>query len=402
MKICVVGLGYVGLPVACILARAGHEVVGVDVDMVVVESLKKGDVHIDEPGLSQAFTEASSSGRLKITSKPTKADAFIVCVPTPFDQSLNPDTSYVRSAVCDICSFLDSTSIIVIESTIPVGLTRSVANLILSRRPDLCSSGILVAHCPERVLPGNALHEIVENDRVIGGINSESSAAAAAIYRTFSKGTIVETNAETAELSKLAENTYRDVNIAFANELSEICDKIKINSSELIKIANMHPRVNIHAPGIGVGGHCIPVDPWFIVSSFPSQSRLIRTARQVNVSKEDWVVSKIIDECASGSIKSVVLLGLTYKPDVDDFRESPAVRILGQLYVHTPRLELSVIDPYIDKFHGNKLDDVVYEKNPFAVSASLVVVLVKHSIFGAFLEQLRAAANECLVLDFAV
>ena len=320
MKVCIVGLGYVGLPAACVLAQAGHDMVGVEFVAMLLRA-NQGQIHIDEPGLHDLLQEALSLGRWSQTT-PEPAEAFILCVPTPFKVGYQPDLSYVESAARGVLSVLKKDDLVVVESTIPVGATEKVAALIRMERPDLAQEDLHVAHCPERVLPGNAIREIIYNDRVVGGTTPEATVRASKLYRSFSRGSVAETTASTAELSKLAENTFRDINIAYANELSMLCSECGVDAQELIKLANMHPRVNIHSPGAGVGGHCIPVDPWFIVSRFPREAALIRAAREVNIQKEAWVVDQVLQAAQLYRVEKVVMAGLTYKPDVDDFREA--------------------------------------------------------------------------------
>jgi len=398
MKVCIVGLGYVGLPAACVLAQAGHEVVGVEIRRDVVEGLNQGQIHIDEPGLHDLLQEALAHGRFRAQTNPEPAEAFILCVPTPFKDGYQPDLSYVESAARGVLAVLKKDDLLVVESTIPVGATEKVAALIRMERPDLAQEDLHVAHCPERVLPGNAIREIIYNDRVVGGTTPEATARASRLYRSFSLGSVAETTASTAELSKLAENTFRDINIAYANELSMLCSECGVDAKELIKLANMHPRVNIHSPGAGVGGHCIPVDPWFIVSRFPREAALIRAAREVNIQKEAWVVDQILQAAQRYNVEKVVMAGLTYKPDVDDFRESPAMRITQQVEA---RLSQSLIgvDPYATKLlQEQHVDFAVQSKIPLEEN-SLVVVLVRHRQFGAALSDI-ASLNNVVLMDF--
>ena len=399
MRICIVGLGYVGLPAACVLAEAGHEVVGVEIRSEVVGGLNRGEIHIDEPGLQELLQEALGHERFRAQTTVEAADAFILCVPTPFQTGYQPDLSYVEAAARSILPVLKEGDLVVVESTIPVGTTEKVANLITDARPELSQKALHVAHCPERVLPGNAIREIIYNDRVVGGITPEATERAARLYRSFSRGTVAETSAKTAELSKLAENTFRDINIAYANELSMLCSECGIDTRELINLANMHPRVNIHTPGAGVGGHCIPVDPWFIVSRFPREAALIRAAREVNIQKETWVVDQVLQAAQRYDAERVVMAGLTYKSDVDDFRESPALRITEQV---AERLSLPLIgvDPYANKLQKErKVSFALQSEIPLLAGGTLVALLVNHRQFGAALSEIETVAGTVL-MDF--
>lgn len=398
MKICIVGLGYVGLPAACVLAQAGHTVVGVDVRSDVVAGLNKGRVHIDEPGISDLLHEALEQKRFSAQAQPEPAEAFILCVPTPFKDGYQPDLSYVESAARSVLPVLKEGDLVVVESTIPVGATEQVAALIRTARPELTDDTLHVAHCPERVLPGNAIREIIYNDRVVGGTTPEATERAARLYRSFSRGTVAETTANTAELAKLAENTFRDINIAYANELSMLCSECGVDTQELIRLANMHPRVNIHSPGAGVGGHCIPVDPWFIVSRFPREAALIRAAREVNIQKETWVVDQVLQAARLHGVKQVVMAGLTYKPDVDDFRESPALRIAEQVAARLSQ-PLIGVDPYAAKLQQERQVGFALQSEIPLQPGTLVAVLVRHRQFGAALSEIETVVGAVL-MDF--
>lgn len=377
-KVVVSGLGYIGLPTASILANRGISVVGVDVSKDVVETINKGNIHIVEPDLDVLVRSAVHSGNLKASPKPEPADAFIIAVPTPFVESTEQkklDFSYVESATKAICPYLENENLIVLESTSEVGTTERIHNIILKERPDL--KQVYVAHCPERVLPGHILKELVENDRIVGGIDQQSSKLAREMYSIFCQGEILETDCRTAELVKLAENTFRDINIAYANELSLICDELEIDVWEMIKLANRHPRVNILNPGPGVGGHCIAVDPWFIVSSAPETTKLIKTAREVNDKKPQWVVDQI--QRKSKEIENPVIgcLGITFKADVDDLRESPSMNIVEQL-IDLDLGEILVCDPYVTTQSPSipltSLDNVIDRSD-------ILVLLVDHTYF---------------------
>jgi UDP-N-acetyl-D-mannosaminuronic acid dehydrogenase len=347
-RISVVGLGYIGLPTAAVFASRKIFVVGVDVNQKAVDIINKGQVHIVEPDLDIVVHAAVTEGYLKATTVPEAADAFIVAVPTPFKgENYDPDLSYIESASKAIAPVLQKGNLVILESTSPVGATEQMAAWLAEARPDLTfpqthgeDSDIRIAHCPERVLPGQVMRELIENDRVIGGLTTKCSAAAVSLYKTFVTGECVVTNARTAEMAKLTENSFRDVNIAFANELSMICHDLDINVWELIKLANRHPRVNILQPGPGVGGHCIAVDPWFIVSRTPSLANLIRTAREVNDSKPTWVINQVklaladflqLHPAKTATEVKIACYGLAFKPDIDDLRESPSMHIAEQI-----------------------------------------------------------------------
>ena len=372
-KVCVVGLGYIGLPTASLLATKGHTVLGVDIDPHVVSTINQGDIHIVEPDLDLLVRSAVGSGKLSAATTPGPADVFILAVPTPFGSGHQPDLSYVIAATEAIAPHVQSGDLVILESTSPVGTTEQVAATLYARRPEL-EGHVHLAHCPERVLPGHILRELVENDRVVGGLDPASTTAAVAFYRGFVNGEVIATDARSAELTKLVENSYRDVNIAFANELSMICGELDIDVREVISMANRHPRVNILSPGPGVGGHCIAVDPWFIVSSAPETARLIRTSREVNTRKAEWVIEQVHRAAAGLSNPKVACLGLAYKPDIDDLRESPALHITKRL---RESYEVLAVDPHVQRFDAfplTPLDQALAE-------ADLIVVLVAHKAF---------------------
>lgn len=383
------GLGYIGLPTASIMATKGYRVVGVDLSAEIVNTINGGKIHIVEPDLDILVKSAVNSGNLKASLAPEEADTFIIAVPTPFaateDNPFAPDISYVEAAARSIAPFLSQGNLVILESTSPVGTTERVRDIIRELRPDLfestlnhhLSSAVFIAHCPERVLPGRIIRELVDNDRVIGGIDKASATKARDLYKSFCSGNIFLTDARTAEMVKLTENTFRDVNIALANELSMICDLLGVNVWELIELANKHPRVSILKPGPGVGGHCIAVDPWFIVAAAPMQAKLIRAAREVNESKPHWVVERVRKR-AERFVKPVIgCLGLSYKADVDDIRESPAMEITRNI-MKLGLGEVMVCDPYVSSaragFELHDLEKVVCE-------ADILVVLVDHSDF---------------------
>ena len=333
-KIVVMGLGYIGLPTASMLATKGHTVLGVDVNESAVNTINSGHIHIVEPDLDLLVRSAVNSGNLRASLTPEEADTFILAVPTPFKSENGnakaPDLSHIEAAAQAIAPYLRAENLVILESTSPVGTTEVVENIIRALRPDL-EGRIHTAHCPERVLPGQILRELVDNDRIIGGTTKTAIVKARTLYKTFCNGAILETDSRTAELSKLVENSFRDVNIAFANELSVICDRLGINVWETIALANRHPRVNILQPGPGVGGHCIAVDPWFIVSSAPEEARLIRTAREVNDAKPQWVIDKVRTKAARFKDPVIGCLGITFKANIDDLRESPSLDIVKTL-----------------------------------------------------------------------
>lgn len=365
--ISLIGLGYIGLPTAAVLASRMGNVVGVDVNSDVVESITNGNVKTLEPGLTELLAQVSGSA-LRAVTKPETADAFIIAVPTPITEDHKPDISYVRSAALSLAPVLRTGNLIILESTSPVGTTEQMAQWLAEARPDLSfpqqagdEADVQIAYCPERILPGKMLEELVHNDRIVGGLTRTASDMAAALYRLFVEGEIHITSVRTAELCKLAENSFRDVNIAYANELSMICDKLDIDVEELIRLANHHPRVNILQPGCGVGGHCIPVDPWFIVNSAPEEARLIRTAREVNEQKTLWVIEKVKhtikayfkdhpEKCIE-DVRIGIFGGIGYKPGTNDLRNSPILKIVK--YLARLGYHITIIDPYLE----NKIDE---------------------------------------------
>ena len=357
-RIGMIGLGYIGLPTAALLASRGLSVVGVDVDERAVETINAGRVHIVEPDLDIVVRSVVTTGNLRATLVPEPADAFLVAVPTPFTDGHRPDLSYIEAAARAIAPVLERGNLVVLESTSPVGATEKLSAWLADARPDLSfphsageASDIRVAHCPERVLPGHVLQELVNNDRVIGGITRACADRAEALYRTFVKGDCLLTGARTAELCKLTENASRDVGIAFANEMSLVCEALDVNVWELIELANRHPRVNILKPGPGVGGHCIAVDPWFIVDSAPEAARLIRTAREVNDGKPDHVVARVLAKAGRFKAPTIACFGLAFKADIDDLRESPALGIVEALAASGAG-RLVVVEPNVGALAG--------------------------------------------------
>lgn len=379
-KIVVMGLGYIGLPTASMLATKGHTVLGVDVSEVAVNTINSGHIHIIEPDLDILVRSAVNSGNLRASLTPEEGDTFILAVPTPFKNvdgnPKAPDLSYVEAATRAIAPYLREDNLVILESTSPVGTTELVTKIITALRPELVGK-IHTAHCPERVLPGQILRELVDNDRIIGGSTKAAVAKARTLYKTFCNGAILETDSRTAELSKLVENSFRDVNIAFANELSVICDRLGINVWETISLANRHPRVNILQPGPGVGGHCIAVDPWFIVSSAPEEARLIRTAREVNDAKPGWVIEKVRTKAARFRDPVIGCLGLTFKANIDDMRESPAMDIVKHL-LDEGIGRVIVCDPNVAK---DKVPFPLHDLKDLLKQADILLLLVDHHEF---------------------
>ncbi|MDO5691396.1 MAG: UDP-N-acetyl-D-mannosamine dehydrogenase [Pseudomonadota bacterium] len=392
--ISVIGLGYIGLPTAAVFAASGVKVIGVDTNENVVNLINKGKIHIIEPGLEDVVKKAVKDKLLIAQSKPSHADAYLIAVPTPFHRDHEPDLSYIKTASKSIASVLKKGDLVILESTSPVGTTEQMSTWLAEARPDLTfpqSSGedsdIRIAHCPERVLPGKVLNELVMNDRVIGGMTPRCSSAASSLYQIFLKGACIITNARTAEMCKLTENSYRDLNIAFANELSIICDKLNINVWELIQLANRHPRVNILQPGAGVGGHCIAVDPWFIVHKTPDESQIIRTARKVNDEKPQWIIKKIYSEIKKIESKgrplneiNIAILGITFKPNIDDLRESPALEI-SRVLIKNLNLKIAIIEPNIKQLPDDLSNARLLNLEEGLSQADIIAVLVKHDQF---------------------
>ena len=373
------GLGYIGLPTAILTAKSGIKTFGYDIDSQKIDSIVEGNLFTKEPGLKDELKSVLESGSLSISTSLEIANTYVVVVPTPLISQNLPDISIVKDAINSVIPLLKKGDLLIIESTCPVLTTEKMSDLIFLKRPELENS-IYLAYCPERVLPGNILHELVNNDRIVGGINKESSQKAKSFYQNFVEGEIYITNARTAEMCKLTENSARDAQIAFANELSMICDEAEINVWELIKLANKHPRVNILNPGIGVGGHCIAVDPWFLVADFPEEAKLIKHVREINKFKTKWCVNKIINlankykEKKQGAPK-IACMGLSYKPNVDDLRESPAVEIVNSLY--NQGYDLLIVEPNVNSKSIYKIESI--EK---ALScADIVVWLVAHDEF---------------------
>jgi len=394
-EVVTIGLGYIGLPTSALIASHGTNVLGVDINQSVVDTINQGKIHIIEPDLDAIVSKAVSNGFLKASTKPTSAEVYLIVVPTPFKGNHEPDISFVEAATKGIIPLLKKGDLYIIESTSPIGTTEKMQQLIYASRPEL-EGAIHIAYCPERVLPGNVMHELVENDRVIGGVDEASTQKAISFYSKYVKGELHATNARTAEMCKLVENSSRDSQIAFANELSLICDKADINVWELIKLANKHPRVNILQPGCGVGGHCIAVDPYFIVSDYPAESKMIGTAREVNNYKSFWCAEKIQNEKLQFELKhgrkpKTALMGLAFKPNIDDLRESPAKYIAQKVLQNSNNEEHFIVEPNIDSHLVFKLTDyhTAIEKS------DIIVFLVAHNEFLS----LNVSKNK-IVLDF--
>ncbi|MEY4588867.1 MAG: hypothetical protein RL497_943 [Pseudomonadota bacterium] len=379
--ISVIGLGYIGLPTAALLASQGYSVVGTDISQHAVETINQGKIHIVEPDLDAFVRSAVTAGRLKASTQPQAGDVYMICVPTPFHDGgifPQPNIDYVLAATYSIAQFVKPGDLVILESTSPVGTTEQMQTVL--RDAGVKVDSVYIAYCPERVLPGKIMTELVENDRVVGGLTPSSTKVVADFYRTFVRGAVLETDAKTAEMCKLTENSFRDVNIAFANELSLICDKDGINVWNLIQLANRHPRVNILQPGAGVGGHCIAVDPWFIVSRDVENAKLIRTAREVNNHKTDWVIDKIKIAAADATAKSgkkptIACLGLAFKPDIDDLRESPALHVA--LALNSQGYNVIAVEPNIESHETFTVVDVASALG----QADVIAILVKHRQF---------------------
>ncbi|MGB5315343.1 MAG: UDP-N-acetyl-D-mannosamine dehydrogenase [Robiginitalea sp.] len=395
-EVVMIGLGYIGLPTAALIAKGKTRVLGVDINPQVVETVNQGKIHIAEPELDAVVADAVRDGFLRAATQASEAGAYLVVVPTPFKDKNEPDISFVEAATRSLLPLLKDGDLYIIESTSPIGTTEKMAELIYGERPDL-KGKLHIAYCPERVLPGNVMHELVHNDRVIGGIDKASTERALAFYSKYVKGELHPTNARTAEMCKLVENSSRDVQIAFANELSLICDKADIDVWELINLANKHPRVNILRPGSGVGGHCIAVDPYFIVSDYPMESKIIGTAREVNNYKSFWCAEKIKNasmkfELEHGRKPKIALMGLAFKPNIDDLRESPAKYIVQKVLQNSNNEDFYIVEPNIEEHKVFKLTNY---KTAFD-AADIVVYLVAHREFSEL-----PAANDKIILDFA-
>jgi UDP-N-acetyl-D-mannosaminuronic acid dehydrogenase len=405
--VCVVGLGYIGLPTAAFIASSGAsdtKVIGVDINESFVNQINAGEVPFFEPDFESLLAGVVSRGRLSAQTTTPEADAYIVCVPTPFKDNHEVDPKYIKAAAENIAPQLKGGELIILESTSPPGTTEQMAKYVLDARPDLTDedgrkNSVYFAHCPERVLPGRIMVEMAENDRVIGGVTPRATEMARDLYSTFCKGEMLLTDARTAEMAKLTENSFRDVNIAFANELSLICDELDINVWELIELANHHPRVNILQPGPGVGGHCIAVDPWFIVAAAPEQSKLVKMARDVNDGKPEYVIQKVLERAERFKQPVIAALGIAFKPDIDDLRESPSLNIVDKLAGQIEGAEIKVVEPNVEELPERLAKHANLSKADFeeAVDAAdIVLLLVDHH---QFKEADRALLEQKVVID---
>tara|TARA_B100001769_G_scaffold275176_1_gene276076 strand:- start:2638 stop:3843 length:1206 start_codon:yes stop_codon:yes gene_type:complete len=390
----ILGLGYIGLPTSAVLAKNNFKVLGVDTNPLIVDTVNDGKIHIIEPELPEIVAKVVKEGNLKASTKLLEADVYIIVVPTPFDDNYNPDISFVVSATESVIPLLKENDLFIIESTCPIGTTENIKQIIFSKRPKL-KGKINIAYCPERVLPGNIVKELIYNDRVVGGIDKKSTKVAKNFYSKFVRGEVYETNSKTAEMCKLVENSSRDVQIAFANELSMICKEANIDVWELIDLANKHPRVNILSPGSGVGGHCIAVDPYFIINKFPKQSKLISTSRNVNLFKTDWCINEILNKInhfkkINNRLPNIGLMGLSFKPDVDDFRESPSLKIVENLHKNYDKNLIKVSEPNLSHHQDFELS----EPHVCVQNSDIIVFLVSHSDFK------NLEINNKLVIDF--
>lgn len=397
-NICVIGLGYIGLPTAALLSSKGYNVHGVDVNQKAVETINKGEIHIVEAGLAEFVSVAVAKNKLRASTETNYADVFMICVPTPFKKEegkLVPDLSYIMDATKKMAPFVREGNLIILESTSPVGTTKMVKDILSDKGLD--TDKICIAYCPERVLPGQVMRELVENDRIVGGVNDRSTERVAAFYETFVEGEVLKTSAEMAEMSKLTENSFRDVNIAFANELSVICNKEGLDVWELLSLCNRHPRVNILNPGTGVGGHCIAVDPWFIVARNPDDAKIIKTARQVNNNKPKWVCSQIQEKAKDFKARfnkeaKIACLGVSFKPDIDDIRESPALEVASML--KKEGYDIVVVEPHLESLPGFELVDL----ESAITNADIISVLVSHTAFKSI--DMQKQLKELNIVDF--
>lgn len=394
MKLCTIGLGYIGLPTSIMFAKHGVEVVGVDIKQSVVDSLNSGRIHIEEPGLQEALEEVIASNTFKASMEPEKADAFIISVPTPNndDQYKSCDLTYVLDGVNRVLPLVEKGNVIIVESTIGPRSMDDFVKPLVEEAGFAVGEDIYLVHCPERVLPGQILHELIYNNRIVGGITPACTEAGARVYGTFVKGEIIRTNAKTAEMSKLMENTFRDVNIALANELAKVCNELEINALEVIEMANKHPRVNLHTPGPGVGGHCLAVDPYFIVAKAPETAKLINLSRQINVSMPQYVVEKVNELMEVRDGKTVTVFGLTYKGNVDDIRESPAMDIYNLLRTEG-KFEVRAYDPHVSQSW------VEQDLSTAVADSDLVLILADHNEFKQFTNIDLAGMKNKLIFD---
>lgn len=394
MKLCTVGLGYIGLPTSIMFAKHGVEVVGVDVKPSVIDSLNNGTIHIEEPGLQDALTEVIKLEKFKASLTPEEADVFIIAVPTPNNDDIykSCDLTYVESAVEKVIPFLKKGNVVIIESTIGPRSMDDVIKPLFEEKGYVIGEDIYLVHCPERVLPGQILHELIFNNRIVGGITEACTEAGAKVYKTFVQGEIIKTNAKTAEMSKLMENTFRDVNIALANELTKVCNDLDINALDVIEMANKHPRVNLHTPGPGVGGHCLAVDPYFIIAKAPETAKMINLSRSINTSMPYYVVENVEKLMQKVSGNKITIFGLTYKGNVDDIRESPAMEIY-HLLKNLNKYEINAYDPHVNQdFVISNLEDSVDQSD-------LILILTDHQEFKEFDFEKIDGMNNKLIFD---
>jgi len=387
-SISIIGLGYVGLPSAVVLADNGFKVFGVDINKNLVNNLKNGSFESDEPELENLIKKSLKSARFTISTEIVSTDAYLICVPTPCTDAKKADLSFLFKAIDSISSKIKNNCLIIIESTIPIGTTEICKKKLLNSRKDLDPKKIFFSHCPERVLPGNAIYEIINNDRIIGGIDEDSILYSDYIYKRFSKGNIFHTSSKVAEMVKLSENTYRDVNIALANQLGLIAEEAQINLNEVVSLANKHPRVNIHKSGIGVGGHCIPIDPYFLLSNYKFDKNLIMKARELNIFIESITLSKIINFIESNicdHIQNIYLYGLSYKPNINDFRESPSLRIIDKLINNIKDRCIHAIDPFLEKEYEKS--NIKFKKSIDNLNNSILIILVRHKSIEEIIEK---------------
>lgn len=394
MKLCTIGLGYIGLPTSIMFAKHGVEVVGVDIKQSVIDSLNSGRIHIEEPGLQDALEEVIASNKFKASMEPEKADAFIISVPTPNndDQYKSCDLTYVLDGIKRVLPLVEKGNVIIVESTIGPRSMDDFVKPLVEEAGFIAGEDIYLVHCPERVLPGQILHELIYNNRIVGGITPACTEAGVRVYGTFVKGEIIRTNAKTAEMSKLMENTFRDVNIALANELAKVCNELEINALEVIEMANKHPRVNLHTPGPGVGGHCLAVDPYFIVAKAPETAKLINLSREINVSMPEYVVQKVNELMEIRDGKIVTVFGLTYKGNVDDIRESPAMDIYNLLRAEG-KLDVRAYDPHVNQSW------VEQDLTTAVANSDLVLILADHNEFKQFTNIDLAGMKDKLIFD---
>lgn len=394
MKLCTIGLGYIGLPTSIMFAKHGVEVVGVDIKQSVIDSLNSGRIHIEEPGLQDALEEVIASNKFKASMEPEKADAFIISVPTPNndDQYKSCDLTYVLDGIKRVLPLVEKGNVIIVESTIGPRSMDDFVKPLVEEAGFIAGEDIYLVHCPERVLPGQILHELINNNRIVGGITPACTEAGVRVYGTFVKGEIIRTNAKTAEMSKLMENTFRDVNIALANELAKVCNELEINALEVIEMANKHPRVNLHTPGPGVGGHCLAVDPYFIVAKAPETAKLINLSREINVSMPEYVVQKVNELMEIRDGKIVTVFGLTYKGNVDDIRESPAMDIYNLLRAEG-KLDVRAYDPHVNQSW------VEQDLTTAVANSDLVLILADHNEFKQFTNIDLAGMKDKLIFD---